>query len=137
MLSLDKVDFIDGRANTGTAGGVDFIDGETDTVRFFRGELCVPSDPDATSIYNLGKVHVSPLNTGHDRFVGHRLRQALRQDIAGLRAALAAGWDVGPELEHEQRRLSVLEDTACLTGPVTRSAARLVQRTERLATPSK
>lgn len=40
-----------------------------------------------------------------------RLILAARQDIAGLRAALAAGWEIGPELAYEERRLAVLESS--------------------------
>jgi len=58
----------------------DTIDDAADTLRF-RPDLDVetPSDPDATSIYDL--------------------RPAQRR---------AAGWDVAPELAHEERRLAAL-----------------------------
>jgi len=36
-----------------------------------------------------------------------RIRQT-QQEIAGLREALAAGWDVGPELAFEERQLAAL-----------------------------
>ncbi len=42
--------------------------------------------------------------------VSHRrLIMTARQDIAGLRAALASGWDIGPELAYEEQRLATLE----------------------------
>jgi hypothetical protein len=65
-------------------------------------------DPDATSIYNLGRAPVPCSVSSAERRL---LIYEIRQDVAGLRAAIAAGWDVGPELEHEQRRLAELEET--------------------------
>lgn len=38
--------------------------------------------------------------------------RTLRHEIAGLRAALASGWEVGPELAYEERRLALLEAAA-------------------------
>ena len=38
-----------------------------------------------------------------------RLIRTKRRDIARLREVLAAGWDVGPELAYEERRLAALE----------------------------
>lgn len=66
----------------------------------------VPFDPDATSIYDL-RVPPPPQYVGRSTAI-----RAARQDIAGLRAAIADGWDVGPELAHEERRLATLEAAA-------------------------
>ena len=38
-----------------------------------------------------------------------RLIRASRLDVERLRAAREDGWDVGPALEHEQRRLAALK----------------------------
>ncbi len=74
-----------------------------DTLRF----ACV--DPDATSIYDLRAAPRATRYVGHSRdAVRRRLIRTLRQDIAGLREAIASGWDVGPELAHEERRLAAL-----------------------------
>ena len=85
----------------------DTIDDAADTLRFrpvFDAET--PIDPDGTSIYDLRD---APPSRYAGRSVARRRQiRATRQDIAGLRDAIAAGWDVGPELEHEERRLSVL-----------------------------
>jgi hypothetical protein len=51
-------------------------------------------------------------NTKHVQHVLGRLIRAARQDIARLREAIAAGWDIGPELAHEERRLAALEKEA-------------------------
>lgn len=50
-------------------------------------------------------------HVGRSRRAVTRLRQirATRQDIDGLRHAMDEGWNVGPELAHEERRLAVLE----------------------------
>ena len=69
--------------------------------------LETPADPDATSIYDLR-------GTPPPHYVGRsearcRMIRATRREIAGLRAAIADGWDVGLELAHEERRLSALE----------------------------
>ena len=86
----------------------DLIDDAAVTLRYFA--LDAPTDPDATSIYDLGSTPAPPRYVGRDHSAARRrLVRATRQDIAGLRDALAAGWDVGPELAHEQRRLAGLE----------------------------
>jgi hypothetical protein len=80
-------------------------DDAADTLRFRR------IGPDATSIYDL---------RGTPRYVGRtnrsaarrRLIRSTRQEIAGLREALASGWDVGPELAYEEGRLAALEAAA-------------------------
>jgi hypothetical protein len=75
------------------------------------------SDPDATPIIAIRGVDwddfdttsicirvLSPVALAH-----WRLLMEVRQGIAGLRAALASGWDIGPELAYEEYRLAVLE----------------------------
>lgn len=84
---------------------IDLNDDAADTLRFQRFEDSI--DPDATSIYDLQD---SPLPRYVGRSACRCLIRATRQDIAGLRDALAAGWDVGPELVHEQRHLALLEE---------------------------
>ena len=76
------------------------IDEAADTLRFVR------ISPDATSIYDIIPPAVRRLDRAAIR---RRLIRATRQDIAGLREAVAAGWDIGPELAHEERRLASLE----------------------------
>ena len=66
-------------------------------------------DPDATSIYDL--------RPATPRYVGRsparrRLIRDTRENLARLREAIAAGWDVGPELAHEERYLATLETTS-------------------------
>jgi hypothetical protein len=70
-----------------------------DTLPFFRW------DPGATSIYDLRPA----IMVDAQRF---RQIQEIRRDLGGLRRALAEGWDVGPELLHEEFRLAALEDAA-------------------------
>lgn len=80
------------------------IDDAADTLRFARVSF-EASDPDATSIYDLrGSQTPSYVGRSHSA-ARRRLIRATRQDIRGLREAIAAGWDVGPELAHEERRL--------------------------------
>ncbi len=106
----------------------DTFDDAADTLRFARLDLDFDgaTDPDATSIWDLRHelVHEESSFFALDaadatvtaRYIGRsrrsvarrRLIRATRQDVAGLRDALAAGWDVGPELAHEERRLASL-----------------------------
>lgn len=88
----------------------DTIDDAADTLRFVRPDFAFddPTDPDATSIYDLTPTPV--------RYVGRersprRRRQIrdTRENVLRLRVALAAGWDIAPELAHEERCLAVLE----------------------------
>lgn len=74
------------------------VDDAAITARF------VPINADATSIYDITSCHV-------DRAAARRRRliRTTRRDVARLREAIAAGWDVGPELAHEERRLAALE----------------------------
>lgn len=75
------------------------IDEAAATFRFIR------IDPDATSIYD-----ITPAVRRLDRAaVRRRLIRETRRDIAGLRVARASGWDIGPELAYEERRLIALE----------------------------
>ena len=88
------------------------IDDAADTLRFVRPDFDfeAPTDPDATSIYDLTPTPV--------RYVGRersprRRRQIrdTRENLLRLREALAEGWSIGPELAHEERRLSALMAT--------------------------
>lgn len=93
----------------------DLIDDAADTLRFVRPnyDLDAPTDPDATSIYDLRSAP-PPRYVGRTRAVAQRrLIRSTRQEIAGLRDAIAAGWDVGPELAHVERRLASLETVSC------------------------
>lgn len=66
-------------------------------------------DVDATSIY----VITPPAARRLDREeIRRRLIRATRRDIVRLREVLAEGWDIGPELAHEERRLATLEGRA-------------------------
>jgi hypothetical protein len=89
----------------------DTIDDAADTLPFGRFDFNTEAstDPDATSIYDLRE---APPSRYAARFAARRgqIREA-RQNIAGLRDALGEGWDVGPELAHEQQRLAALEAT--------------------------
>jgi hypothetical protein len=106
---------------------LNFDDDAADTLRFTRPALDGATDPDVTSIWDLShelehdESRLYALDAADAvvtaRYVGRtrrtaarrRLIRATRRDIAGLRDAIAAGWDVGPELAHEERRLSALE----------------------------
>ena len=80
-----------------------------DTLRFARQgfDSEAPTDPGTTAIYNLG----SPGTKGHSRRSAARRRQIrdTRENVLRLREALAEGWEIGPELAHEERRLAALE----------------------------
>ncbi len=67
-----------------------------------------PTDPDATSFYDLTPAPPRNIPLERARRLHRRLICAARQDIAGLREALASGWDVGPELAYEEQRLVTL-----------------------------
>ncbi len=86
----------------------DMIDDAADTLPFGRFDPATeePTDPDGTSIYDL-RPAPPPRYVGRSA-ARQRLIRSTRQEIAGLRAAIAAGWDVGPELMHEERRLAAL-----------------------------
>jgi hypothetical protein len=85
-----------------------------------RVDLDDISDPDATSIIDIRSVDWDDLDTTPICIsslspVALSRRQLIimetRQSIVGLRAALASGWDIGPELAYEERRLAGLEAT--------------------------
>jgi hypothetical protein len=81
------------------------IDDAADTLRFRPiSDVEAPTDPDATSIYDLRAAPPTRHAATHRRLI-----RSVRRDLAGLRDAVAAGWDVGPELAHEERRLAALE----------------------------
>ena len=94
---------------------VDCVD--LDDTSIFLTEPYVASDPDATSIIDIRGVN------WHDRdttstclrtlspgvLSRRRLIMEIRLGVAGLRAALASGWDIGPELAYEECRLAALE----------------------------
>jgi hypothetical protein len=82
-------------------------DDAADTLRFRRFEA--PIGPDATSIYDL-RAAPPPRYVGRSAARRRRIRDT-QQEIAGLHAAIAAGWDVGPELAYEERRLAALVDS--------------------------
>ena len=98
-----------------TTDDYDTLDDAADTLRFGRPafDFEAPIDPDATSIYDLTPtpVHYVGRSTALTRTVARRRRQIrdTRENVLRLRAALAAGWDIAPELAHEERSLIVLE----------------------------
>ena len=75
------------------------------------------SDTDATAIIDIRGVNwldrdttSTCLRTLSPGVVSRRrLIMEIRLGVAGLRAALASGWDIGPELAYEERRLAALE----------------------------
>lgn len=79
------------------------VDDAADTWRY-----AALSSPDATSIYDIAQP-----SRGGDRTAIRRRRliRVTRQDVARLRDAIAAGWDVGLELAYEEQRLASLEST--------------------------
>lgn len=58
--------------------------------------------------YALDTTDVTARHVGRSAARRRQIR-ATRQGIAGLRDAIDEGWDVGPELAHEERRLASLE----------------------------
>ena len=88
----------------------DTIDDAADTLRMRRRDFDVeiPSDPDATSIYDLTPTP-QPRYVGRSAVRRRRQIRATRENVLRLREALADGWDIAPELAHEQRRLATLE----------------------------
>ena len=85
----------------------DTIDDAADTLRFVRPDFAfeAPTDPDATSIYDLTPTPVRYVGSSPRR---RRQLRDTRENVLRLREALADGWDIGPELSHEERRLSAL-----------------------------
>ena len=90
------------------------IDDAADTLRFVRADLLAtvgedfdfdaPTDPDATSIWDLAPTPVPTISPRRRRQI-----RDTRENILRLREALAAGWDVAPELAFEERQLAALE----------------------------
>ena len=64
---------------------------------------------DQTSIYDVRDV---PTRSRYVRDRGAARLRAARQDVDRLRDARADGWDVGPALARQERRLAVLEHDA-------------------------
>lgn len=85
------------------------LDDAADTLRFVRPDFDAeaPTDPDATSIWDI----TTPILAPSARVSARRRRQIrdTRENILRLREALKAGWDIAPELAHEERRLAALE----------------------------
>ena len=92
----------------------DSIDDAADTLRFVRSDLLDtiredfdfdgPTDPDATSIWDLAPTPVPQISPRRRRQI-----RDTRENILRLREALAQGWDIAPELAHEEIRLASLE----------------------------
>ena len=88
--------------------GTDTTDDAADTLRMPRFDFEAPTDPDATSIYDL-RPAPSPRYVGRTAVRRRRQLRDTRENVLRLREALAAGWDIAPELAHEERRLAALE----------------------------
>lgn len=101
-----------------TVTDTDTINDAADTLRFVRPDLTLtvgedfdfegPTDPDLTSIYDLTPTPVPTRYVGISPRRRRQLRDT-RENVLRLREAIAEGWDIGPELVHEERRLSALE----------------------------
>lgn len=97
MIDIDDTDTLDETLD----------DDAADTLRFVRRNFDseAPTDPDATSIYLLTPTTARPdVRSARRR---RRIRDT-RENVQRLREALANGWDIAPELAHEERRLSAL-----------------------------
>jgi hypothetical protein len=79
------------------------IDEAADTMRFYR------IDPDATGIYDLDAAPM--VYVGRSAMHRRKIRDT-QQEIVALRAAIAAGWDVVPELAFVEQQLAHLEGHA-------------------------
>ena len=89
----------------------DTTDDAADTLRFVRPDFAfeAPTDPDATSIYDL-RAAPPPRYVGRERSPRRRRQiRDTRENLLRLREALSEGWNIGPELAHEERRLATLE----------------------------
>ena len=86
----------------------DTIDDAADTLRMYRFDFEAPSDPDATSIYDLTPTPVPARYVGSSPRRRRQIRDT-RTNLLRLREALANGWDIGPELAHEEQWLVALE----------------------------
>lgn len=86
----------------------DTLDDAADTLRFVRPNFAfeAPMDPDATSIYDLTPTPARYMGRSPRR---RRQIRDTRENVLRLREAFADGWDIGPELAHEQCRLAALE----------------------------
>ena len=107
MTQLNNTDTIDDAADT-----LRFVRPSTldDTRRDFDFEA--PTDPDATSIYDL-RAAPPPRYVGRERSPRRRRQiRDTRENLLRLREALAEGWNIAPELAHEERRLSALMASA-------------------------
>lgn len=102
----------------------DPIDGSTDDAADTQRMLCPDFDfdrdtdvmPVAVPIYDIGSTYPES-RLASDRAAARRLLiHGTRQNIARLRDALSSGWDVGPELAYEVRRLVSLETEAGWAG---------------------
>ncbi len=96
------------------------VDDTADTQRFVCPDFDFDGVTDVTATYD---VRVLPSPPSHvrraARLAARRLQiHATRQCIVRLREAIEAGWDVSPELEHEEQRLAELEAEGGLTGRV-------------------
>ena len=85
----------------------DITDDAADTLRFTRPNFAFEADPDATSIYDLTPTPVPARYVGSSPRRRRQIRDT-RENILRLREALAAGWDIGPELAHEEQRFCAL-----------------------------
>ena len=69
-----------------------------------------PTNPDITSIYDLTAVGESCYAAQSVARVARRRQiRGTRQEIAALREAHAAGWEVGPERDHMEKDLAFME----------------------------
>lgn len=75
-------------------------DDAADTLRFMRCDF----DFEGTDI-DVASCHIRLVERSTLR---RRKIRDTRQNLARLRDALAAGWDIGPELAYEERRLALL-----------------------------
>jgi hypothetical protein len=84
----------------------DSIDDAADTLRFVRPDFAfeAPTDPEGTGIYDLTPTPVRPVSSPRRR----RQIRDTRENILRLREALAQGWDIAPELAHEEQRFCAL-----------------------------
>lgn len=98
-----------------TTDDYDASDDAADTLRFrrFTFDDEAPTDPDATSIWDIATPIAVPAPRAAPRVSARRRRQIrdTRENVLRLREALAAGWDIAPELAHEERFLSALMTT--------------------------
>ena len=84
----------------------DTIDDAADTLHFVRPDFAFesPTDPDGTGIYDLTPAPERRPSSPRRR----RQIRDTRENILRLREALAQGWDIGPELAHEEQRFCAL-----------------------------